>query len=95
MVSGRMACGPAGLSTSAYRRPLNGQTTADPDRALRDWLRAYAKRHPRWGYRRAYHDDRGEGWGGRMLAHRPDLTKGRPTPSGGRERTQRPTSKCA
>jgi len=40
MVSGRMACGPAGLSASAYRRPLNGQTTADPDRALRDWLRA-------------------------------------------------------
>lgn len=35
---------------------------ADPDRALRDWLRAYAREHPRWGYRRAYHDARGEGW---------------------------------
>lgn len=62
MVSERMACRLAGLSRSAYRRPLNGDTIADPDRALRDWLRAYAKKHPRWGYRRAYHDARGEGW---------------------------------
>ena len=50
-----MACRLAGLSRSAYRRPLQGETTADPDLALRDWLRAYAKKHPRWGYRRAYH----------------------------------------
>ena len=61
-MSERMACRLAGLSRSAYRRPLKGDTTADPDRALRDWLRAYAKKHPRWGYRRAYHDARGEGW---------------------------------
>ncbi|WP_404443602.1 IS3 family transposase [Microbacterium marinum] len=61
-VSERMACRLAGLSRSAYRRPLKGDTAADPDRALRDWLRAYAKKHPRWGYRRAYHDARGEGW---------------------------------
>ncbi|MDK9348310.1 IS3-like element ISAar43 family transposase [Propionibacterium freudenreichii] len=61
-VSERMACRLAGLSRSAYRRPLQGETTADPDLALRDWLRAYAKKHPRWGYRRAYHDARGEGW---------------------------------
>lgn len=61
-VSERMACRLAGLSRSAYRRPLNGDTATDPDRALRDWLRAYAKKHPRWGYRRAYHDARAEGW---------------------------------
>ncbi|WNB89366.1 IS3 family transposase [Glutamicibacter protophormiae] len=61
-VSERMACRLAGLSRSAYRRPLKGDTTADPDRALRDWLRGYAKKHPRWGYHRAYHDARGEGW---------------------------------
>ncbi|WP_448256081.1 IS3 family transposase [Microbacterium aurum] len=61
-MSERMACRLAGLSRSAYRRPLKGDTAADPDRALRDWLRAYAKKHPRWGYRRAYHDARGEGW---------------------------------
>ncbi len=57
-----MACRLAGLSSSAYRRPLQSETTADPDLALREWLRAYAKKHPRWGYRRAYHDARGEGW---------------------------------
>jgi putative transposase len=57
-----MACRLAGLSRSAWRRPLTGSTAADPDRALRDWLRQYAKDHPRWGYRRAYHDARAEGW---------------------------------
>lgn len=62
-----MACRLAGLSRSAYRRPLHRETAADPDRALRDWLRAYAKKHPRWGYRRAYHDARAEGW---MLNHK-------------------------
>ena len=29
---------------------------------MRAWLRAYARAHPRWGFRRAYHDARGEGW---------------------------------
>ena len=57
-----MACRLVGLSRSAYRRPLKGDTVADPDRALREWLRAWAKDHPRYGYRRAYHDARGEGW---------------------------------
>ncbi|MBD2760954.1 IS3 family transposase [Yimella sp. cx-573] len=61
-VSERMACRLVGLSRSAYRRPLNADTTADPDRALREWLRAWAKDHPRYGYRRAYHDARAEGW---------------------------------
>ena len=32
------------------------------DAALRAWLRAYAKDHPRRGFRPAYHDARGEGW---------------------------------
>lgn len=62
-----MACCLAGLSRSAYRRPLHRETAADPDRALRDWLWAYAKKHPRWGYRRAYHDARAEGW---MVNHK-------------------------
>jgi len=57
-----MACRLAGLSRAAYRRPLNANTTADPDRALRAWLRAWAKTHPRYGYRRAYHDARAERW---------------------------------
>ena len=42
-----MACRLVGLSRSAYRRPLKGDTVADPDRALREWLRAWAKDHPR------------------------------------------------
>ena len=46
-----MACRLVGLSRSAYRRPLKGDTVADPDRALREWLRAWAKDHPRYGYR--------------------------------------------
>ena len=29
---------------------------------MRQWLRTYAKAHPRWGQRRAHHDARGEGW---------------------------------
>lgn len=57
-----MACRLVGLSRSAYRRPLKGDTVADPDRALREWLRAWAKDHTRYGYRRAYHDARAEGW---------------------------------
>ena len=44
-----MACRLVGLSRSAYRRPLKGDTVADPDRALREWLRAWAKDHPRYG----------------------------------------------
>ncbi|GAA3877743.1 hypothetical protein GCM10022275_27880 [Tessaracoccus defluvii] len=44
-----MACRLVGLSRSAYRRPLKGDTVTDPDRALREWLRAWAKDHPRYG----------------------------------------------
>ncbi|MFB9283730.1 IS3 family transposase [Pseudoclavibacter helvolus] len=61
-VSERMACRLVGLSRSAHRRPLKGDTVADPDRAFREWLRAWAKDHPRYGYRRAYHDARAEEW---------------------------------
>ena len=35
-------------------RPVS-QTLADPDAVLREWLRQWAKAHPRWGFRRAYH----------------------------------------
>ena len=46
-VSERMACRLAGLSRSAYRRTLKADIVADPDAALREWLRTYAKKHPR------------------------------------------------
>lgn len=61
-ISQPMACRITGLSRTAFRRTPVGQTTADPDQDLRAWLRQYAKDHPRWGYRRAYHDARAEGW---------------------------------
>ena len=53
-VSERLACKVVGLSRSAYRRPLRSQTPADPDADLRARLRAYAAKHPRHGFRRAW-----------------------------------------
>jgi len=47
LVGERMVCGLVGLSRSAYRCPFKGDTRAVPDRVLRDWLRAYAKKHPK------------------------------------------------
>ena len=29
---------------------------------LYEWLRDFARQHPRWGHRRAYHDARAIGW---------------------------------
>ena len=60
-------CGPLHFQTfelprSTFRRPLAAQTPADPDAGLRTWLCAFAKAHPRWGYRRAHHDARAYGW---------------------------------
>jgi transposase InsO family protein len=61
-VSERFACRAAGQNRTTQRRELAGTTQADPDAALRTWLRQYAKDHPRRGFRPAYHDARGEGW---------------------------------
>ncbi|MEV4605076.1 IS3 family transposase [Amycolatopsis sp. NPDC049253] len=61
-VSERFACRVTGQNRGTQRRPRQAQTIADPDAALRTWLRDYARAHPRWGFRRAYHDARGEGW---------------------------------
>jgi putative transposase len=51
-----------GQHRSTQRRPPQGQTDTDPDFGIREWLRQWAKTHPRQGFRRAYHDARGEGW---------------------------------
>lgn len=61
-VSERFACRVTGQNRGTQRHEPADQTPADPDADLRAWLRDYAKEHPRWGYRRAYHDARGEGW---------------------------------
>ena len=74
-VSTRFACRVVGLARSTYAAPHPDQTPHDPDAGLRTWLCAYAKKHPRWGYRRAHHDARAEGSStaaGQVTAHGPD-----------------------
>jgi transposase InsO family protein len=61
-VSERLACRVTGQNRGTQRHLPAAQQPGDPDAALRAWLRAYARAHPRWGHRRAYHDARGEGW---------------------------------
>src|SRR5215207_9746808 len=60
-VSERFACRVTGQHRTTQRHQPAASTPADPDAGLRSWLRDYAKTHPRWGHRRAYHDARGEG----------------------------------
>ena len=61
-VSQRFACRVTGQNRATQRRSPAAHTPADPDAGLRGWLREYAAAHPRWGFRRAYHDARAEGW---------------------------------
>ena len=61
-VSERFSCRVTGQHRTTQRHQPAATTPADPDAGLRAWLRDYAKKHPRWGFRRAYHDARGEGW---------------------------------
>jgi putative transposase len=61
-VSERFACRVTGQNRSTQRRPTAATTPADPDAGLRAWLRAWAKDHPRRGFRPAYHDARAEVW---------------------------------
>jgi putative transposase len=60
-VSERFACRVTGQHRATQRHESATTTPADPDAALRAWLRAYARDHPRRGFRPAYHDARGEG----------------------------------
>jgi hypothetical protein len=61
-VSERFACRVTGQHRATQRHRMRGQTRADPDAALRAWLRRWPRDHPRWGFRRAYHSARAEGW---------------------------------
>ncbi|ACC38561.1 transposase, ISMyma01_aa2 [Mycobacterium marinum M] len=61
-VSERFACRVTGQHRATQRHEPVAGTPADPDAALREWLRDYANKHPRRGFRPAYHDARGEGW---------------------------------
>jgi putative transposase len=58
-VSQRRACKVVGLHRSTDR--LVAPAPSDDDVELRGWLRAFAKRRPRWGWRRAAKDARREG----------------------------------
>ncbi|GAA2522936.1 hypothetical protein GCM10010201_21420 [Pilimelia columellifera subsp. columellifera] len=66
-ISQRLACRVVGQHRSTQRHQRAADTVAEPDAGLRSWLRAWAGKHPRWGFRRAYHDARGEGW---MVNHK-------------------------
>jgi putative transposase len=61
-VSERFACRVAGQNRTTQRHQAKAETPAYPDPALREWLRHYAKAHPRWGFCRAYHDAWADGW---------------------------------
>lgn len=61
-VSERFACRVTGQNRTTQRHQARAQTPADPDAELRRWLRDYAKGPSRWGFRRADHDARAEGW---------------------------------
>jgi hypothetical protein len=61
-LSERFACRVVGQQRSTQRREPASTTPADPDAALREWLRDWAKNHPRRGFRNSYADARGEGW---------------------------------
>ena len=49
-VSERFACRVTGQHRTTQRHRPVSQTLADPDAALRAWLRQWAKEHPRWGF---------------------------------------------
>jgi hypothetical protein len=61
-VSERFACRVTGQNRTTQRRAPAPTTVDDPDAALCEWLRAWAKDHPRRGFRNAYRDARCEGW---------------------------------
>ena len=53
-MSERLACRVVGLARSTHRRLPMSQAPADPDTDMRAWLRSYATKHPRHGFRRAW-----------------------------------------
>ena len=59
-VSERRACVVVGQHRSTQR--LAPPVPTDEELALRAWLRAFSVARPRWGWRRAAHQARQEGW---------------------------------
>jgi putative transposase len=59
-VSERRACKVVGQARSTQR--LDPPAPDEEEQRLREWLRAFARRRPRWGWRRAAVGLRAEGW---------------------------------
>ena len=59
-VSERRACQVVGKHRSTQR--LDPPNPSEDDQRLRDWLRRFATRRPRWGWRWAAKQARREGW---------------------------------
>ena len=59
-VSQRRACKVVGQPRSTQR--LAAPVPSPEEQLIREWLRAFAKRRPRWGWRRAAKGLRREGW---------------------------------
>ena len=62
-MSERTACLVVGQYRSTQRHVPQSETVGDPDADLRQWVRDYAKKHPRWGWKRDNHESRAESWG--------------------------------
>jgi putative transposase len=58
-VKERRACRVVGQPRSTQR--LAATLPTDDEQELRRWLVAFAKEHPRWGWKRAFHHRRHEG----------------------------------
>jgi putative transposase len=91
-LSQRLACRIAGQ----YRSTQPHQPTEpDRDRALREQLRQLSRDHPRWGYRRAHAQLRGQGWTlNRKAVQRLWREEGLRVPSRRRKRQRLGTSTC-
>ena len=59
-VSERRGCRVVGQARSTHRLPPPVAT--DLEQELRRWLVVFSREHPRWGWKRAFHQLRREGW---------------------------------
>jgi transposase InsO family protein len=88
----RWACQLVGQHRSTQRhQPVE----PDRDRALRQQLRMFSRAHPRWGYRRAHAQLRGQGWCvNRKAVQRLWREEGLRVPTKRRKRRRLGTSTC-
>jgi putative transposase len=91
-ISQRLACQIVGQHRSTQRHQPG---EPDRDRALREQLRRLSRDHPRWGYRRAHAQLRGQGWCvNRKAIQRLWRQEGLRVPARRRKRQRLGTSTC-